>query len=197
MKALLAIILALTITLPIVAQEQKPTSSKVQKTKIETFEAKTGAVIIIGDSAIGSISAKNPFSLSDLPTNTASVECREFTDASSGTKEYGIFITIYVDSNSEYAYIDYDEIDSLEKGIDYIIKLDKNITKLDTFEADYTTRGGFTVSNLNNDFIALKSGRFAGASAYFSLEDCTKFKSLIQTAKVKLDSIRPDHESKP
>jgi len=176
--------------LPIAAQEQKPAvAQKEPKTKIEAFEAKTGAVIIRGFSTVGSVRG--------LYSTSASVQSREFTDASSGKKEYGIFITVKESSRYERedsSYIDYDEIESLMKGIDYISKIESSVTKLDRFQADYTTRGDFTISTFSDSSgkiqAALKSGRYAGASAYLSLDDLAQFKSLIQQAKAKIDSIR-------
>ncbi len=189
MKTPLTILFALTIAMPIAAQEQKPELKKELKTKIEAFEAKTGAVVIRGYSEIGSVRG--------LHSTSASVESREFTDASSGRKEYGIFITVTRTANYERedsSYIDYDEIESLMKGIDYISKIERSVTKLDSFQADYTTRGDFTVSaysdNAGKIQALLKSGRHPGESAYISLAELTQFKSLLQQAKAKIDSIR-------
>ncbi len=136
MRALLPLVLAAVVTSQALAQDKAAPVPKEPKTKIEIFDAKTGAVIVHGFSTIGTVRGR--FGTS------ATVECKEFTDASSGKKEYGITIT--VKDTSEYkrehvSYIDYDEIDSLTKGIDYITKVDKTATKLDDFQADYKTKG--------------------------------------------------------
>lgn len=187
MKTPLTILLALAIVLPIAAQEQKPAvAQKESKTKIEAFEAKTGAVIIRGFSTIGSVRGRY--------STSASVESREFIDASSAKKEYGIFITVMKGESDDTSYIDYDEIESLLKGIDYISKIESSVTKLDKFQADYKTRGDFTVSTYNDSSgkiqAAVKSGGYAGTLAYLSLDELAQFKSLIQQAKAKIDSIR-------
>jgi hypothetical protein len=201
MKIHLAILLALAITFPLVAQEQKPAASKEPKTKIEVFEAKAGATIIRGFSTIGGIGPQYPGNEFE---KSAWVEIRELIDASSGKSEYGIYITIKNGSERESSsYIDYDEIDSLIKGIDYVAKIEKSITKLDTFQADYTTRGDFIVSSFNdsngNKLASLRSGYFASVSDNpLTMDQLAQFKLLIQQAKAKLDSIQPpDHETKP
>ena len=178
------------------AQNQKTDSaSKEPKTKLEAFEARTGAVIIRGFATIGSVAGR--FSTS------ATVECKEFTDASSGKKEYGITITVKKSSDyghEHVSYIDYDEIDSLIKGIDYITKIDKTVTKLDLFQADYRTKGQLTVSTFSDDAgkvqAAVESGLYGSVSAYFSLDQLAEFKNLIQKAKDKLDSIQTEANKK-
>jgi len=193
MKTLLSLVLIGVVASNALAQNLKDSVPKEEpKTKLEAFQAKTGAVIIRGFSTIGSIEGR--FSTS------AQVECKEFTDASSGKKEYGVTITV-TDRSSDYkrentSYIDYDEIDSLLKGIDYIAKIDKNATKLDLFQADYRTKGDLMVSTFDDSDgkvqAAIQSGVYGSVSTYLSLDDLAVFKGLIQKAKGKLDSIRPD-----
>lgn len=95
------------------------------KTKLEAFMAADGAVIVQGYSKIGDF--KGQFGSSIV------VEAKEFTNASSGRKEYGLAIEVKEAGRLERehtSYVDYDEIDSLLKGIDYISKVDRSATKL-------------------------------------------------------------------
>src|SRR5207249_1034942 len=92
--------------------QQKPTEPR---TKLETFQAKTGAVLIKNFSEIGSV----------YPGGVVYVTSYEFVDAQTGTKEYGIGIKVEEVGSlgrNDRAYVDYDEIDSLLAGIDYIMK---------------------------------------------------------------------------
>ena len=41
--------------------------------------------------------------------------------------------------------VDYDEIDAFLSGLDYLAKIDYNVTTLPTFVAGYTTKSGFRV----------------------------------------------------
>ena len=87
MKKLLLLILIGTIASQVFAQNQKADSSaKEPKTKLEAFEAQTGVVIIRVFSTAGTVKGK-------LGTRIL-IECREFTEASSGKSEYGIAIGV-------------------------------------------------------------------------------------------------------
>lgn len=189
MKPLLPLIVIVAIATSVFAQEQKPATPKEPKTKLEAFEAKTGAVIIRGFSRVGTVRGQYG--------TTAEVVCNVFTDASSGKKEYGVSITTKQTSQFERkdsAYIDYDEIDSLIKGIDYIIKIEKGVTKLDQFQADYKTRAELLVSTYSDSSgkvnAAVQTGRFSPVTVFLSLDDLGQFKSLMQQAKTKIDEIR-------
>jgi hypothetical protein len=189
MKTLLAITMVSAIALVSVGQEQKTAAPIEPKTKLEAFEARTGAVIIRGFSTVGTIRGRYETSVE--------IECKEFTDASSGKREFGVSIEVKQAGRIERkdrAYIDYDEIDSLVKGIEYISKIEKSVTKLDQFQADYKTKGELRVSTFSDDSgkiqTAIHSGQFGGVTAYLSLEDLASFKKLVQQAKEKLDSIK-------
>jgi hypothetical protein len=170
------------------AQEQKPTSTREPKTKLEAFEAQTGGVLIRGFQNIGVLRGQ--------VGTSATVEAREFTDASSGKKEFGIAITVTETARyerKETSYIDYDEVDSLIKGIDYITKVDKTVTTFERFEADYRTKGDLTVATFgetNKVQAAVQCGRIGGASAYYTLDQLSAFRDLIKRAKARLDGAK-------
>ena len=91
------------------------------------------------------------------------------------------------------SYIDYDEIESLLKGISYISKIDSKITKLSEFQADYKTKGEFEISTFSSNgkiSAAVQSGSIYSASAYYDYEDIEKIKLTIEKAKQTLDSIK-------
>jgi len=173
------------VTLSSFAQEAKP-AAKEPKTKLEAFEAQTGAVLIKGIGEVGSVSGMG----------SLEVGVREFTHAGTGRKEYGVTIEVKASGTFERkdtAFIDYDEIDSLLKGIDYISKIDKSVTPLPSFEAVYTTKGELrviTYSTKGKVQAAVQSGRIGAASAFISLDQLAKFRGLIADAKAKLDSIK-------
>jgi hypothetical protein len=170
------------------AQEAKSQPTET-KTKLEAFQAKSGALIIRGFSKVGSVQGR--FSTS------VEVECKEFTDASSGMKEYGITVTVKSNSRFEKestSFIDYDEIDSLLKGIEYIAKIDKTTTKLAAFQADYKTKGDLIISTFSNSQggieAGVQSGRFGGTLAFLPLSDLEQFGKLITKSKEMLDEIK-------
>ena len=169
--------------------QQPADASKDVKTKLEAFQARTGVVIIRGFAAIGT--------LSGLYSTSAVVECKEFTDASSGRKEYGITIQVNSTARSgidtSTSYVDYDEIDSLIKGIDYISKIDSTVTQLSSFQADYRTKDDLsfsTFSSGNEILFAVKSGRIGSVTSYFKTANIADLRKLLLDAKAKIDSIR-------
>ena len=126
----------------------------------------------------------------------ASVESKEFTDASSGKKEYGI--TVEVANSGEMkrdhtSYIDYDEIDSLLKGIDYISKVNGSSTKLSDFQADYRTKGELEISTFSSSgkiMVAVSSGIIGQTSTFLDLTQLAQLRELIVKAKSSLDAIK-------
>ena len=170
------------------AQAPKTEALKAPKTKLEAFDAKTGTVVIRGFSTTGTLDGQMDTS--------AVVEAREITEAASGKKEYGIAITLVESAKferKEICYVDYDEIDSLLKGIDYVTKLDKSVTDLERFEAEYKTKGDFSVATFterNNIQAALQCGGNGGVTVFLTREQLSTFKDLIQKTKSNLDSAK-------
>lgn len=164
-------------------------SIQVGRTKLQAFNAKTGAVIVRGFSKVGSVRG--------LYGTSVSAEARELTDATDGTKVSGIAIEVVEGGSyekSETSYIDYDEIESLLKGIDYIAKIDKGATRLDDFQADYRTRGDFSISTFSGStggtMVSVRSGEIGSASAFYPIDKLPALRDLITQTKARLDSIK-------
>jgi len=154
------------------------------KTKLEAFEYQTGTVIIRGYSKISSVSGMG----------TVDVDCMEFTNVSSAVRDTGIVIEVKPSgkyASPERSFIDYDEIEPLLSGIDYISKVTIAAIKLEMFEATYKTEGGFSVGVYNTKTgeigAVVKSDR---AAAYFDTTKLNVFKDIIIQAKKKLDEIK-------
>jgi hypothetical protein len=157
-------------------------------TKLAAFQAKTGAVIIQGFSKIGTVPA--------LYGAHVAVQAKEYTNASDGTREYGVTIEVKEGGTLERestSYIDYDELESLLSGIDYIVKIDKSVTQLANFQADYRTKGDFGISTFSSAgqiLAAVKSGTIGGASAFYKLTDLALIRNHIASARTVLDSLK-------
>lgn len=159
------------------------------KTKLEQFSAKTGVVLIRGFHKIGSAQG--------FYNTSVNIEAKEFTNVTDGTKQYGITIEAFKESGKydkqHTSFIDYDEIDSLVKGIDYISKVKSNVTKLEDFQADYKTKGDLKISTFSSGsrvLLAVTSGNIGGVASYFNIEDLAKVKMLILKAKSKIEDIK-------
>jgi hypothetical protein len=169
------------------AQQQTEQPRDV-KTKLEAFQAKTGVVIIRGFSEIGTTAG--------MYGTSVKVESKEFTEATTGRREYGITVEVKGGGRLERentSYVDYDEIDSLIKGIDYIAKIDSTVTKLNNFQADYKTKDDLSFSTFSSQgevLFGVQSGRIGPALAYFNMSKLPEIRDLIVSAKAKLDSIR-------
>ncbi len=161
----------------------------VPKTKLEEFSARTGVVIIRGFEEIGT--------LSGLYSTSIAVDAKEFVNVSTGKREYGITIEVKKEDGrydkEDTSYIDYDEIDSLISGIDYIAKVDKSSTKFSNFQADYNTKGDFKISTFSSSdkiMVAVSSGQIGRVSAYYKISSLTAIKTLIEKAKNQIDTLK-------
>lgn len=189
MRHLAALTLLLLMALTASAQTPKAAPSPEETTKLEKFQARTGAVIIKGYSTVGTLRGSTG--------GAAEVMSMEFTDAQSARKEKGVLIEVTESGRLERSgrsYVDYDEIDSLIQGIDYIAKVQPSVTTQTNFEAKYRTRGDLSITTFNdskgNISVAVSSGRIGEVSIYLELSDLPKFRDLIVQAKAKLEGPR-------
>jgi hypothetical protein len=163
---------------------------KVGETQLQRFSAKTGAVVIKGLSEVGV--------LQGLYGTKIVVEAHELTDASDGTRADGLTIEV-IDGErlggKSTSYIDYDEIESLIAGMVYIAKVDKSVSRMANFQADYRTRGDLRLSSFSRDdgtiMFAVSSGTIGGTTAYLPTGRATELRELIQSAKSTIISARP------
>ena len=166
---------------------QVPQKSEETQTKVEVFQTKTGAVLIKNYSEIGSINGLG---------GTLTVTSYEFIDAQTGRKEYGLGIEAKESGRLERearSYVDYDEINSLLAGIDYIARVDGNQSKLKNFEAHYKTKGDLDVTVFSGRArieAAVSVGRFSAVSVFLQLDNLQKFRQLVIDAKAALDGAR-------
>jgi len=170
------------------ANAQAPnTMPQEPRTALEAFEKQTGTVIIKGYSEIGSVSG----------FGTVSVECMELIEVSAGVRQLGIVIEVKESGaldRSDRCFIDYDEMEPLLKGIDYISKVTCSSTRLLNFEAIYKTKGDFrvlTFSSGSGKIEAVVSSGYIGAvSALISMPKLSELRTIIWHAKQTLDEIK-------
>lgn len=169
------------------AQAQQPTAlPQKPKTKLESFQKQTGTVVIKGYLVIGGIAG----------LGYVTVECMEFTDATTKKRQLGIVIEVKESGrseNSDRSFIDYDEVEPLLKGIDYIAKVKADATRLGNFGAIYKTEGEFSVITFSSSGkveAAVKSGYIRTATAYLLLQQLGELRNMIAQAKQKLDLLK-------
>jgi hypothetical protein len=159
---------------------------KAPATKLEAFQARTGIVLIRGYTTVGTIRGLG---------GTVSVDAREFRDASNPNSPRATGISISVKETGRLerentSYVDVEEVDSLVKGIEYIGKIGKDVTKQEMFEADYRTKGDLRIGVFNDSKGAISAvvstGRIGRTTAYIKLQELDELRRLILLAKSKL-----------
>jgi hypothetical protein len=159
------------------------------KTKLEAFDAQEGVVIVQGFSRIAEL--RGPLGGSVI------VQAQEFTNPTSGKRESGITIEVKESGRLERenrSFVDYEEIGPLLKGMDYISKIDKSVTKLADFQADYRTKGGLRISVFSGShgevMAAVHSGTIGGLSTFLKFSDLAALQAHISAAKDRLDAVK-------
>ena len=186
-KILMCTMIITTLSSAILAQDSQETVTA--KTKLEQFSAKTGVVVVHGFQEIGTVKGRY--------STSVKVQVEEFANLNDGSKQYGVTVETLQESTQypkkHTSYIDYDEIESLIKGIQYIEKVDSTASQLKNFQADYATRGNLKVTTFSSDGkvkAAVTSGSITGVQAFLNIEDLEKLKALIEQAKSTIDQIR-------
>jgi hypothetical protein len=155
-------------------------------TYLETFEQQTNIVLVKGFSLVGTLALGN---------GTISVHANEASDVSHGQKAFGIVLETSQSTEADRValVVDYDELDSLANGIDYISKVTWGVTRLNGFEASYATRSGFRViahsdrrQSSIDTFIQFGGGPRLPATA----DQLGQLRSLVVQAKAALDGLK-------
>ncbi len=171
------------------AQEQEDCIPAPPATKLELFSNQTGSVLIRGFSRIGSIRGRGLVTV-------AAIEIRDANNAK--LRVTGLSFTVKEaepSAKEKISFVDYDEIDSLLKAIEYISGADHNITRLANFVANYKTKGDFSVATYGTAtgiHLAVSSGTCSKITAHFETTELTQLKSLIENGKIALDSAQQD-----
>jgi hypothetical protein len=158
-------------------------------TKLEAFETNVDTVIIKATAPIGTVPAQG---------GEVGIRCREINDAGTGRRESGIIVDLsFGPGLGDTMLIDYDELGSLLDGLEYLGTLDWSITPLPSFDAVYTTKGGFRAAafgsrRTGNIEFAVRSARMRTAPLVLSRDQLGQVRSLVQQGKAKLDSLRKE-----
>jgi hypothetical protein len=190
-RSLMALPFILALAAVCAAQEPLPSPTPDEfQTKLESLMSETGVVIVKGYTRVGSMSGSR---------GAAYLTAWEVTEALTGRRERGVGVEIGDAALNnrpdvdERAYIDYDELAPLLRGIDYIMKLDDKATKLSRYEAQYQTRGGLVLVTFNTpDGYRTAISTWGGRRPRFVLRPTglAEFRNLLESAKDALDAAR-------
>jgi hypothetical protein len=164
-------------------------TNDLPKTEIENFELQTGTVIIKGYGEIGSVTTS---------AGVVSVRCKESIDENSGQKEYGLGVALVSNQLHGFLVVDYGELDSLIHGLDFLGKINYDVTTMPSFDVKFATKSGL--------LIAAHSERRQGGIQTFlqfadtpriplSSEQFAQFQNFIRQAKASLDALRNKNSS--
>jgi hypothetical protein len=176
--------------LNVLAQAQETADKAVPPaTRLEAFTARTGIVVVKGFTTVGVVGSS---------LGSVKIDARELRDAANPKlREYGITIQVKSSGRVERestSFVDADEIDSLIRGIDYIAKMDKTVSSLADFEAEYRTKGYFAITTFSSSRgdiqVAVSSGRIGRTTAFLSLPELAQMRSVIEKAKATVDGAR-------
>jgi len=166
------------------------TATDQEKTAIERFTTKYGAAIVRGQTDLGTI-------YGDFAGGGASVRLTalELINAESGERAYGLAVHVTQnDVRNNSSFVDFDEIDSLIAGFDYIKRVQKTVTSLSEFEADYRTKGDLQLAVVDRAdgrrIYGVSSGAIAGSMVALSEDTAGKFREMLVRGKSMLDSAK-------
>jgi hypothetical protein len=155
-------------------------------TRLESFDTNNSRLILKSSGDIGSISAN---------AGVVSVRCTEITDLTSGHKEQGVAVGIAERGPvKDTLLIDYDELSPLINAMEYLGNMQVSVASLDTFGAEYTTKGAFRIEVFGNRLsgrvqYGVRDMRSNLAPVIFAPTDMARLRSLFAQAKARLDSL--------
>lgn len=177
---------------PVVAQQQQrqryPAFEPLEpRTRLEELQMKIGAVIVRGSQRVGFVRGQGRLEVSAL----------EVIDTGGKLRERGLSLTIEEAgerAREAVVFVDYDELAGLLDGLESMIRLDRSETQLPNFEVSYRTKGDLIVSVFSTRSGILRcvvsGGPYAPAAVTFPAEEIGNLRSLIATAKNRLDETR-------
>lgn len=183
------IIVTLCGLFPFAAAAQLITSTNAPATEIENFEMQTNVIIVKGYGEIGTVTTGE---------GVISVLAKESDNVTDGGKQYGLAIAFSANQAHTASILDYDELDSLIHGLDFLAKVSYNVTTMPSFDAGLTTKSGFRIS--------AHSERRRGAIQLYlqfgeivkvpvSADQFAQFQNLIGEAKASLDATKLKNSS--
>ena len=118
---------------------------------------------------------------------------RESYNVDTGSRFQALVLDFAIGGEREAAIVDYSEIDSLLKGLDFIKSATYDVTGLPGFQAEYQTKDGFRV-------MAIGTHRQSSVQTYMqfegwqriqmNLDQMAQLRAVIDQARQSLDALR-------
>ena len=159
------------------------------RTKLEAIEAGYARVLIKGFTQVATLNVRG----ADIR-----IDAVELKDPTASSRATGIVIALRESREQpteNRSFVDYEEIDSLLRAIDYVAKVNESVTKLVSFEASYRTLGDleihvFRQGRASGTAASLSSGICEKVTGLLTLDELDRLRAHIVEAKSRLDEIR-------
>jgi len=158
-------------------------TTNIPLTRIESLESHTQTILIKGFAPVGSMTVEG---------DVISVRIKATSEVNTGHKLQAAVVEIAGKQEIDRIVIDYDEIDSLLNGIDFMSKADYGLSPLPGFDATYTTRAGLRVAaytSRRSETIQPYIQSNTSGRLDLTANQLAELRSLIQQAKTNLDSL--------
>jgi len=184
---LFAVVILFALNIELFGQEKEDGNVLGSSTKLESFLAKKGKLIVKDSYALGEISGMGKMDLDALIIYEPGLESQKIR---------GIRVEISEDSlkgMSDTAFLDLDEVESLSKAIIYMTDLANKWSGEQSeayTEVIYSTRGNFKLGFYHKEtkLGAFASGGYNGRSTvYFGVENLEKLKEIIDKGMIVLE----------
>ena len=152
------------------------------RTRMQEIETRTNSVIVRGFVEIGAI---------ECGRSAVVVIARKVT----GEKALGVAVSLRFKDKAEFVnVIDQDELESLVRGLDYVITPQWSDTSMPQMEAIYTTRDGLRIASFSNRAATgveavLQTTYPVATTTLLGSAQLVAFRNLIDQARGKLDGI--------
>jgi hypothetical protein len=160
---------------------------------MERFASKPGVVIVKGYTVVGSVVGSYD--------GTIEVDATDLWNPHDSVHTRGVVLdlatstTLGTAAEHHSSFIDYDEIEPLLQGLDYIARADPSVTRLKNFEVSYRTLGDLIVTTFNDSrgrtMASVRSGEIGGVQVFLEAQRLEKLRTLIAAARATLDSLAP------
>jgi len=191
-KPMKKLILLLAVTIALGANAQDMTApvttvliTNVPKTTFETINLTTDTVLIKGSTVIGTLDSQI--------TYPVEIRAERVSNPSTSNNVYAVSLhTKFGEKLTQVDFIDYDELDTVIRAVQYISQANSTVTPMDNFETVVRTRCGLSIAKVgrgNRVIIAMTPGYVNAARnlmASFVLDDLGRY---LTAAKAKIDSV--------
>jgi hypothetical protein len=187
MRSISLVFLTVCCALPFVSRAQVLTNPP--PTEIQNFELQSDTVMVKGFGEMGSVSTD---------AGVVSVRCKESDNVMAGSKMYGISVAFESNQSRNVFVVDYNELEALLRGLDFLGKISYDVTTMPAFDASFTTRSDLRIA-------AHSERRQGGIQLYLQFGDVARipitpeqflqFKNLIEQAKNSLDVTKSKNSS--